>query len=117
MLLKIENLKKTYSRGDQIVEALRGVSLEIQAGQFVSIMGPSGSGKSTLLHLMGGLDRPTSGKVLLQDQAIDSLNDHDLSFLDLLVYKLFLKYLDLTYVHKWFCPRRGFQILLFLLCS
>lgn len=79
MLLKIESLKKTYSRGDQIVEALRGVSLEIESGQFVSIMGPSGSGKSTLLHLMGGLDRPSSGKVILQDQAIESLSDHDLS--------------------------------------
>jgi putative ABC transport system ATP-binding protein len=79
MLLKIESLKKTYSRGDQIVEALRGVSLEIESGQFVSIMGPSGSGKSTLLHLMGGLDRPTSGKVILQDHAIETLNDHDLS--------------------------------------
>ena len=79
MLLKIESLKKTYTRGDQIVEALRGVSLEIQAGQFVSIMGPSGSGKSTLLHLMGGLDRPTSGKVILQDEAIETLSDNELS--------------------------------------
>lgn len=79
MLLKIESLKKTYTRGDQIVEALRGVSLEIQSGQFVSIMGPSGSGKSTLLHLMGGLDRPTQGKVILQNQGIESLNDNELS--------------------------------------
>ena len=79
MLLKIESLKKTYTRGDQVVEALRGVSLEIESGQFASIMGPSGSGKSTLLHLMGGLDRPTSGKVILQDQAIESLSDNELS--------------------------------------
>ncbi len=79
MLLKIESLKKIYQRGDQVVEALRGVSLEIESGQFVSIMGPSGSGKSTLLHLMGGLDRPSSGKVILQDQAIDSFNDDELS--------------------------------------
>jgi len=79
MLLKIESLKKTYTRGDQIVEALRGVSLEIKPGQLVSIMGPSGSGKSTLLHLMGGLDRPTSGKVILNGQAIESLSDNELS--------------------------------------
>lgn len=79
MLLKIESLKKTYSRGDQIVEALRGVSLEIDSGQLVSIMGPSGSGKSTLLHLMGGLDRPTSGKVIFSGKAIDELNDNELS--------------------------------------
>lgn len=79
MLLKIESLKKTYTRGDQVVEALRGVSLEIQSGQFVSIMGPSGSGKSTLLHLMGGLDRPSHGKVVLQNQAIETLSDNELS--------------------------------------
>ena len=79
MLLKIESLKKTYTRGDQIVEALRGVSLEIHPGQLVSIMGASGSGKSTLLHLMGGLDRPSSGKVILQGHAIESLNDNELS--------------------------------------
>ncbi len=79
MLLKIDSLKKTYSRGDQTVEALKGVSLEIDSGQFVSIMGPSGSGKSTFLHLMGGLDRPTSGKVVFDGKAIDSLSDYDLS--------------------------------------
>ena len=79
MLLKIESLKKTYSRGDQTVEALRGVSLEIGSGQFVSIMGPSGSGKSTFLHLMGGLDRPSSGKVLFEGKSIDQLNDNELS--------------------------------------
>ena len=79
MLLKIDSLKKTYSRGDQTVEALKGVSLEIDSGQFVSIMGPSGSGKSTFLHLMGGLDRPTSGKVVFDGKAIDSLNDYELS--------------------------------------
>ncbi len=79
MLLKIDSLKKTYSRGDQTVDALKGVSLEISSGEFVSIMGPSGSGKSTLLHLMGGLDRPSFGKVKFEDKSIDELNDHDLS--------------------------------------
>ncbi len=62
-----------------MVEALKGVSLDIGSGQFVSIMGPSGSGKSTLLHLMGGLDRPTSGNVIFENKSIDQLNDHDLS--------------------------------------
>jgi putative ABC transport system ATP-binding protein len=79
VLLQVENLKKSYTRGDQKVEALRGVSLSIGAAQFVSIMGPSGSGKSTLLHLMGGLDRPTSGKVILNGESIDQLNDNELS--------------------------------------
>ena len=79
MLLQVQNLKRSYTRGEQQVNALGGVSLEIQAGQFVSIMGPSGSGKSTLLHLMGGLDRPTSGSVILNGESIDQLNDNELS--------------------------------------
>jgi putative ABC transport system ATP-binding protein len=79
MLLQVKSLKKSYSRGDQTVEALKSISLGIDHGQFVSIMGPSGSGKSTLLHLMGGLDRPTSGQVLLNGEGIESLNDYDLS--------------------------------------
>ncbi len=79
MLLQLESLKKSYTRGDQTVHALGGVSLNISAGQFVAIMGPSGSGKSTLLHLMGGLDRPTSGKVILNGEAIESLSDYELS--------------------------------------
>jgi putative ABC transport system ATP-binding protein len=79
MLLQVKSLEKTYTRGDQIVNALRSVSLEIKEGQFVSIMGPSGSGKSTLLHLMGGLDRPSSGNVILNGEAIDKMNDDQLS--------------------------------------
>ena len=79
MLLRIQDLKKSYISGEQTVDALKGVSLEIEAGQFVSIMGPSGSGKSTLLHLMGGLDRPSSGSVILSGQAIDTLSDDELS--------------------------------------
>ena len=79
MLLQVQDLKKIYTRGDQEVNALRGVSLSIESGQFVSIMGPSGSGKSTLLHLMGGLDRPSSGNVRLNDESIDQLDDRALS--------------------------------------
>ena len=79
MLLQVEHLKRSYTRGDETVEALRDISLTIDNGQFVTIMGPSGSGKSTLLHLMGGLDRPTSGKVILNGQAIESLSDYELS--------------------------------------
>jgi putative ABC transport system ATP-binding protein len=79
MLLQVKSLEKTYTRGDQIVNALRSVSLDIKEGQFVSIMGPSGSGKSTLLHLMGGLDRPSSGNVILNGEAIDQMNDDQLS--------------------------------------
>src|SRR5687767_11563631 len=79
MLLEAIELKKTYSRGHQQVDALRGVSLKMDRGQFTSIMGPSGSGKSTLLHIIGGLDRPTSGSVRLDGQAIESYSDNDLS--------------------------------------
>ena len=79
MLLKIQNIKKTFSHGDQSLDALVNISLEVDAGQFVSIMGPSGSGKSTLLHLMGGLDKPSSGRVIINDQAIESLTDDEVS--------------------------------------
>ncbi len=79
MLLETQKLKKTFSRGDQKIEALKGVSISVNRGEFVSIMGPSGSGKSTLLHLVGGLDRPTQGKVLLDGKPIQNLSDHDLS--------------------------------------
>ena len=78
-LLQASDLKKTYSRGEQAVDALRGVSLTLHAGEFVSIMGPSGSGKSTFLHLIGGLDRPSSGSISLQGQEIQKYSDAELS--------------------------------------
>jgi putative ABC transport system ATP-binding protein len=79
MLLEAKNLRKNFVRGHQQVEALRGIDLSIAKGEFVSIMGPSGSGKSTLLHLIGGLDIPTSGDVLIDGEAIQALPDDKLS--------------------------------------
>jgi putative ABC transport system ATP-binding protein len=79
VLLEVKNLKKTYTRGAQSVEALRGVNFNLERGEFVSIMGPSGSGKSTLLHLIGGLDRPTAGSVRIGGEAIESFDDDKLS--------------------------------------
>jgi putative ABC transport system ATP-binding protein len=79
MLLSVKSLEKSYTRGEETVHALKGVSLEILEGQFVSIMGPSGSGKSTLLHLMGGLDRPTHGEVILRGESIAGMSDSELS--------------------------------------
>ncbi|MEA2630991.1 MAG: putative transport system ATP-binding protein [Chloroflexota bacterium] len=77
VILEAHDLVKTYPLGPQVVEALRGVSLTIQAGEFVALMGPSGSGKSTLLQVLGGLDRPTSGEVVLEGQAISQLSDDE----------------------------------------
>jgi len=78
-LIQIEHLKKTYLVGKVKVEALRGVSFEINTGEFVSIMGPSGSGKSTLMHIMGCLDYPTEGKYFLSGQDVSKLNDNQLA--------------------------------------
>jgi putative ABC transport system ATP-binding protein len=78
-ILEVKDLAKTYDRGSQVTHALRGVTLSISAGQFVSVMGPSGSGKSTLLHLVGGLDRPSGGSVSIGGQAIESFGDDALS--------------------------------------
>lgn len=69
-ILKVENLNKTYGKGENKVEALRGVNMSINKGEFVAIVGASGSGKSTLLHLLGGLDRPTNGKVIIDGESI-----------------------------------------------
>ena len=78
-LIQIENLQKTYYVGKVKVEALRGVSFEINTGDFVSIMGPSGSGKSTLMHIIGCLDYPTRGKYFLSGQDVSELNDNQLA--------------------------------------
>ena len=75
-VLETRNVKRTYQMGKVTVSALRGVSLEIEEGDFVAILGPSGSGKSTLLHVLGGLDRPDDGEVLIDGTSLYMLNDN-----------------------------------------
>src|SRR5215218_2244057 len=74
-ILRTENLTKSYKIGKMEVPALRGVSLEVEKGEFVAIMGPSGCGKSTLLHLLGGLLSPTSGKILIDGEDLATVSD------------------------------------------
>ena len=78
-ILKVENLTKIYGKGTTEVVALNNVSFSVEKGEFVAIVGASGSGKSTLLHLIGGVDRPTSGKVYIDGKDIYSLNDDKLA--------------------------------------
>lgn len=78
-ILRVENLTKSYGKGETKVDALKNINLSINKGEFVAIVGPSGSGKSTLLHLIGGVDRPTSGKVFINDVDIYNLKEKDLS--------------------------------------
>ena len=78
-ILRVENLTKIYGKGENEVIALNNVSFSVNKGEFVAIVGASGSGKSTLLHLMGGVDRPTSGKVFIDDKDIYSFNDDKLA--------------------------------------
>lgn len=78
-ILKVENLVKTYGKGENKVNAVDDISFSVQKGEFVAIVGASGSGKSTLLHLLGGVDRPTSGKVFIDGKDIYSLNNDNLA--------------------------------------
>ena len=78
-ILRVENLNKIYGKGENQVKAVDNISFSVQKGEFVAIIGASGSGKSTLLHLIGGVDRPTSGKVFIEGKDIYTLNDDNLA--------------------------------------
>lgn len=78
-ILKVENLNKTYGKGENIVEALKDINFSVNKGEFVAIVGASGSGKSTLLHLLGGLDRPTGGKVIIDGESIYDYKEEKLA--------------------------------------
>lgn len=78
-ILRVENISKIYGKGETAVKALNDVSFSVEKGQFVAIIGPSGSGKSTLLHIIGGVDRPTSGKVYVDNTDIFQLDETKLA--------------------------------------
>src|SRR6202158_5595303 len=78
-VISIRNLTKTYQMGEVAVHALRSVSLDINAGEFVAVVGPSGSGKSTLMHILGCLDQPTGGQYFLDGRDVSKLSDDELS--------------------------------------
>ena len=78
-ILKVENLTKTYGSGENLVHAVDDVSFSVEKGEFVAIVGASGGGKSTLLHLIGGVDRPTSGKIFVDGNDISKMNDDKLA--------------------------------------
>ena len=78
-ILKVENLCKNYGKGETLVKALDNVSFSVEKGEFIAIVGSSGSGKSTLLHILGGVDRPTSGKVFVDGVDVYKLNETNLA--------------------------------------
>ncbi len=78
-IIRLQDVHRHYHMGSEVVRALNGISLEIQAGEFLGIAGPSGSGKSTLMHLIGGLDHPTSGSIVVEGQDISQLDEDGLA--------------------------------------
>lgn len=80
-LIELKNISKVYHLGKQSIQALQDINLTINKGEFISIIGPSGSGKSTLLHLIGGLDHPTTGEILIDGENITKLRDREISAL------------------------------------
>jgi len=80
-IVRVANVTKTFQMGKMILQALKGISLEIAAGDYISIMGPSGSGKSTLFNMIGGLDKPSSGKVFIDEVDIAQLDAYELAWL------------------------------------
>ena len=78
-ILEVKNLSKTYGKGDTMVKALDNVSFSVEQGEFIAIIGPSGSGKSTLLHILGGVDTPTSGNVIINNKDISTLDESALA--------------------------------------
>ena len=78
-ILKVKNLCKNYGKGNTLVKALDNVSFSVEKGEFVAIVGSSGSGKSTLMHLLGGVDKPTSGEIIIDGENIYKLNENNLA--------------------------------------
>ena len=78
-ILRVEHLSKHYGSGENLVKAVDDVSFSVEKGEFLAIIGPSGSGKSTLLHILGGVDRPSAGRVFVDGQDVYSLNDEQLA--------------------------------------
>ena len=78
-ILKLDHIQKYYGNGGNVTKAIQDISFSVQEGEFVGIMGASGSGKSTLLHMMGGLDTPTSGNVIVRDKELSKMNDEQLT--------------------------------------
>ncbi|HMZ93445.1 MAG TPA: ABC transporter ATP-binding protein, partial [Chitinophagales bacterium] len=78
-IIDIQNIKREFKLGDELIQALKGVDLQIQKNEYVALMGPSGSGKSTLMNILGCLDTPSSGQYLLNNIDVSSMNDNDLA--------------------------------------
>ncbi len=80
-IIEVKDLNKTFLLGELTVDVLKGINMSVKKGEFITIMGPSGSGKSTLLYLLGGLDKPTTGKILIKGQDISALSDEEQSIM------------------------------------